>query len=75
MSTDINNNDLAGIIACKMKKYYTRYYYDELGLPDWQKRVTARLYEEDTYRGLIETVEEPVLSLLYSGKKDVTYIR
>lgn len=32
-----------------LQDYYTRYYRDELGLKDWQSRVTNRLHEEDTY--------------------------
>lgn len=31
----------------KLTNYYTRYYKDQCCLPDWEKRVTSRLHEED----------------------------
>lgn len=33
-------------LESKMTAYYTAYYHDALGLPDWQARVQARLQEE-----------------------------
>lgn len=33
-------------LESKMTAYYTAYYRDSLGLPDWQARVQARLQEE-----------------------------
>ena len=40
-----------------LEAYYTRYYRDTLGLPDWQTKVSGRLTEED-----VETTRIPIVA-------------
>jgi SAM-dependent methyltransferase len=49
-----------------MAIYYTKYYRDELGLPDWQKRVAARASEEQCSERVIGKLE------LWSNEKYTT---
>ena len=41
-----------------LEAYYTRYYRDTLGLPDWQTKVSGRLTEEDVETSRIQIVAE-----------------
>lgn len=41
-----------------LETYYTRYYRDTLGLPDWRTKVSSRLSEEDVESGRIPKVVE-----------------
>jgi 2-polyprenyl-3-methyl-5-hydroxy-6-metoxy-1,4-benzoquinol methylase len=41
-----------------LEAYYTRYYRDTLGLPDWRGRVSGRLTEEDIEGTRIEAVSQ-----------------
>jgi 2-polyprenyl-3-methyl-5-hydroxy-6-metoxy-1,4-benzoquinol methylase len=41
-----------------LEAYYTRYYRDTLGLPDWRAKVAGRLTEEDVEGTRIEAVAE-----------------
>ncbi len=41
-----------------LEAYYTRYYRDTLGLPDWQTKVLGRFTEEDVEATRIQTVAE-----------------
>ncbi len=39
-----------------LEEYYTRYYRDMLGLPDWRSKVAGRLAEEDVEAARIQAV-------------------
>ena len=41
-----------------IEAYYTRYYRDTLGLPDWQTKVSGRITEEDVETTRIQIVAE-----------------
>jgi SAM-dependent methyltransferase len=41
-----------------LEAYYTRYYRDTLGLPDWQTKVSGRFTEEDVEATRIQIVAE-----------------
>ncbi|MEM6885406.1 MAG: methyltransferase domain-containing protein [Verrucomicrobiota bacterium] len=52
-----------------LRSYYESYYKNELGLPDWEKRVEARCREEDVWGGVNIGRIEKWLSYDFSGKK------
>ena len=41
----------------RLTAYYTKYYRDVLGLPDWEGRAAARLSEEDNVRSFLREAE------------------
>ena len=41
----------------RLTAYYTEYYRDVLGLPDWEGRAAARLSEEDNVRSFLREAE------------------
>ena len=45
MLSRINKSNTSQVLT----RYYTNYYKDQLGLPDWSSRVELRLNEEETY--------------------------
>jgi SAM-dependent methyltransferase len=47
-----------GRLKTFLEAYYTRYYRDTLGLPDWQMKVSGRLTEEDVETTRIQLVAE-----------------
>jgi SAM-dependent methyltransferase len=49
--------------------YYTRYYRDRLGLPDWSERVEARLREEDAFAEPVLRRIEGWLDYDFRGKR------
>jgi len=49
--------------------YYTHYYRDQLGLPDWNARVTLRLDEEHNYAEPMIRKIEDWLEYSFSGKR------
>lgn len=52
-----------------MKRYYTYYYRDTVGLPDWEKRVDVRLDEERNYAESTIKRIESWLTYGFSGKR------
>lgn len=57
MITSIAQADRARLRTL-LEAYYTRYYRDTLGLPDWQTKVSGRLTEEDVETTRIQIVAE-----------------
>jgi len=56
-------------LESELTTYYTNYYRNQLGLPDWQSRVKLRLKEEEIYcRRFIDWIEE-WFNYDFTGKK------
>ncbi len=50
-------------------RYYTRYYCEQLGLPDWARRVEARLDEERTFAEPVIKKIEGWINYTFQGKR------
>jgi SAM-dependent methyltransferase len=59
--------DVTGALADRLRAYYTRYYRDILGIPDWRGLVDVRLsdaaYEAERLARLERALERPVKGL------------
>jgi SAM-dependent methyltransferase len=58
MSFATGHADATSQLTALLEAYYTRYYRDVLGLPDWRVKVSGRLCEEDVETERIHTVAE-----------------
>ena len=48
-------------LARLLEAYYTSYYRDELGLPDWKSHVAKRRSEEDNFAAILAKAEREVI--------------
>lgn len=52
-----------------IRSYYTRYYHDQLGLPDWRQKVESRIDEETVYPQRVLDWIERWLNYSFAGKR------
>jgi ubiquinone/menaquinone biosynthesis C-methylase UbiE len=67
-STIVTTDQTGGHLTEKIRRYYTRYYRDQLGLPDWAMRVELRLNEENYYSNPCIAKVEQFLRYDFRGK-------